>query len=281
MQIQLDWESTYRYSEPVRLLHTELRVLPADGFGQRLGAASLTLTPDARAHPLRDMFGNTYHHVDFLEEVDHITVSLSAEVDTLAPDADGAHPDVVSPLLNYLYLAPTDRAPAAPAIAALTETVPEGLDPLATGRALCDLIGSRFVFEVGSTDVAATALDLIRLERGVCQDFSHLMLAALRLRGIPARYVSGYLAPHEGETASEASHAWVQLLNGDRWHGFDPANDAAQDGHYVVTAVGRDYDDVPPIRGTFAGLATEDWHTTVRVRAQNAHTTQTSQIGQQ
>jgi transglutaminase-like putative cysteine protease len=96
------------------------------------------------------------------------------------------------------------------------------------------------------------------------------MLAALRMRGITARYVSGYLAPHEGEESGEASHAWVQLLAHDRWYGFDPANNASQSERYVVTAVGRDYDDVPPIRGTFAGIATEDWHTVLRVRSGGA-----------
>lgn len=270
MRVELDWDSTYHYSEPVRLLHTELRVLPADGFGQRLEASTLSLTPTATPHPLRDMFGNTYHHVDFLEEIDQITVALRAEVETTPSELGaGSAMDAVSPLLQHLYLAPTDRAPLDPAIVAINEAIPADLDPVTTGRALCELLGARFVFEVGSTDVAATALDLIRLERGVCQDFSHLMLAALRQRGIPARYVSGYLAPDEGEASAEASHAWIQLLAGDQWYGFDPANDTTQDGRYVVTAVGRDYDDVPPIRGTFAGVATEGWHTTLRVRSGN------------
>ena len=185
MRIELDWESVYHYSEPVRLLHTELRVLPADGFGQHLEASSLSLAPAADPYPLRDMFGNTYHHVDFLEEVDQITVTLSATVETTPAELGTASAvDAVSPLLRHLYLAPTDRAPLDPSIAALNEAIPADLDPIAVGHALSDLLGNRFIFEVGSTDVAATALDLIELERGVCQDFSHLMLASLRQRGI-------------------------------------------------------------------------------------------------
>jgi transglutaminase-like putative cysteine protease len=269
VRISLDWQSTYRYSEPVRLLHTELRVLPADRFGQRRRSGSLTLTPSATTHALTDNFGNDYHHVDFLEEVDHITVQVQAEIDTEIDETAGdAKPDGINPLLRHLYLEETGRAPFDQAIAALADPVPTDLDPVATGNALNTLIGERFTFEVGTTDVAATALDLLRVERGVCQDFSHLMLAALRLRGIPARYVSGYLAPHEGEEAAEASHAWVQLFDGKRWHGFDPANDCPEDGRYVITAVGRDYDDVPPIRGTFSGMATEEWRTHLRVRSQ-------------
>jgi transglutaminase-like putative cysteine protease len=266
MHIAVHWESTYRYSEPVRLLHTELRVLPANGFGQRRLEGAIELTPAAHPHELRDAFGNAYHHVDFLEEVDQIHVAVSAEVETRADPGEEPAEAPPGPLVRYLYGMPTARAPHDPAIAALFDAIPGDLDAIDTGRAIADLIHGRFIFEVGSTDVAATALDLIRVQRGVCQDFSHLMLAALRLRGIPARYVSGYLAPLEGEESAEASHAWVQLLAGDRWWGFDAANDLLQDERYVITAVGRDYDDAPPLRGTYAGVATEEWSTTLRVR---------------
>lgn len=270
MLVTLDWQSTYRYSAPVRLLHTELRVLPGAGFGQRLVSGSLSLTPEATAHPLSDMFGNTYHHVDFLEEVEQISVAVQAEIDTGPGDVGGNATDSVNPLLRHLYLSPTERAPLDPAIAGIADGLDPDLDPLALGWALTAEISERFEFEVGSTDVAATALDLLEMGRGVCQDFSHLMLAALRHRGIPARYVSGYLAPAEGEESGEASHAWVQLLHDDRWWGFDPSGNAGQNERYVITAVGRDYDDVPPIRGTFAGIANEEWHTTLRVRSGDA-----------
>ena len=115
--------------------------------------------------------------------------------------------------------------------------------------------------------MGSTALDLIRLGSGVCQDFTHLMLAILRMHGIPSRYVSGYLAPHEGEDVGAAGHAWVQLLAPDGWHGFDPSNNSPQDGRYVVTAVGRDYDDISPLRGAFTGVANEHWSAVVRVRS--------------
>ena len=201
--------------------------------------------------------------------LDHVARAGSRSVDGSSVAVFRIAFGALALLGRHLYLAPTARAPHDPAIAALIDTIPQHLDPLATGNAICRLLAGHFIFEVGATDVAATALDLLRLQRGVCQDFSHLMVAALRQRGIPARYVSGYLAPTEGENAAEASHAWVQLLADDRWHGFDPANDTAQDGRYVITAVGRDYDDVPPIRGTFAGVASQEWKTAVRVRSAN------------
>ncbi|MXW23595.1 MAG: transglutaminase family protein [Chloroflexi bacterium] len=264
MQVGVRWDSLYRYSEAVRLLHTELRVLPADAFGQRRLSSSLQLEPQAQAQQLLDAFGNEYHHVDFLDDVEEIHVTVEAEVET----AESAVPEPgISPLMRHLLLDETVRSPFEPTILELAQAVPEDLDPVATGEAVCRLLNDRFDFEVGPTDVSSTALDLIRLGSGVCQDFTHLMLAILRMHGIPARYVSGYLAPIEGEEVGEATHAWVQLLAPDGWHGFDPSNNAPQDGRYVVIAVGRDYDDISPLRGAYSGVANEHWSAVVRVRS--------------
>ena len=273
MRIAVRWEPSYLYSQGVRLLHSELRVIPADGFGQRRINATLTLSPEAPLHQLNDGFGNAYHHVDFLQEIDEIHLALEAEVETEQP-TEHSEP---TPLMRHLFLAPTPRSPFDPAVTELCEGVPRDLDSLATGEAIASLLHGRFGFEVGTTDVGSTALDLLEAGHGVCQDFAHLMLAALRMRGIPARYVSGYLAPHVGEAATPASHAWVQLLGPDGWHGLDPANNARQDGRYVVTAIGRDYDDVPPVRGAFTGSAAEHWSTMVRVRSESGEQQQEQQ----
>ena len=264
MLVGVRWDSLYRYSQAVRLLHTELRVLPADAFGQRRLNATLQLEPQANAQRLVDAFGNEYHHVDFVDEIEEIHVAVEADVET----AEAAVPDPgISPLMRHLLLSETSRSPFDPAIATLAEAIPDGFDPVATAQAVCTRLNDEFQFEVGPTDVSSTALDLVRLGSGVCQDFTHLMLAILRMHGIPSRYVSGYLAPHEGEDVGEAGHAWVQLLAPDGWHGFDPSNNARQDGRYVVTAVGRDYDDISPLRGAFSGIANEHWSAVVRVRS--------------
>ena len=267
MYVGVRWDSLYRYSQPVRLLHTELRVLPADGFGQRRLNASLNLQPPANPQRLVDAFGNEYHHVDILDEIEEIHVAVEAEVET----AEAAIPEPgISPLMRHLLLSETSRSPFDPSVVPIAEAIPDGLDPVATGEAICARLHEDFEFEVGYTDVGSTALDLIRLGTGVCQDFTHLMLAMLRMHGIPSRYVSGYLAPPEGEDVGEAGHAWVQLLAPDGWHGLDPSNNAPQDGRYVVTAVGRDYDDIAPLRGAFTGVANEYWSAVVRVRSGTA-----------
>ena len=147
---------------------------------------------------------------------------------------------------------------------ALAASVGEGA-PLELAGRLMEAIGARVRFELGHTTVELTAVDALRAGHGVCQDFAHLLIAALRVRGVPALYVSGYLAPEEGVASDEASHAWMQLHADGVWHGLDAANATAQDRGYVVTAVGRDYDDVPPVRGSFRGLAEQEWRARVRV----------------
>ena len=231
--------------------------------GQRLLSASLLLDPPANPRVLTDVFGNTLHHVDFLEPVDLLHVSVGAQVETSgAPEpAAGA-----SPLLDRLYRQSTARAPFEAGYGPLVDEA-AGKTPGAAALSLMHAVHQRFRYELGASLVTHTAVDLVESGAGVCQDFAHLMLAVLRMRGHAARYVSGYLAPPAGEALATASHAWVQVLDGGAWHGFDPANGVLADERYVVTAVGRDYDDVPPLRGTYTGVAEEQWSTSVRVAA--------------
>lgn len=264
MHYRVHWDTTYAYGLPASSLHTELRLLPADGAGQLLISGSITLDPPARLFALTDAWGNRYHHADYAHPVDQLTVSMAAEVRT----ADVAvEAPAMPPLLFYMMSEFTTRAPDDPRIRELAAGF-DALDPLGLALGISQRIGERCVFESGHTDVSATALDFLDQGRGVCQDFAHLLLAAVRSRGLAARYVSGYLGPTEGEDVGQASHAWVQVWDNGLWQGIDPANQCRQDGRYIVTAVGRDYDDVPPMRGGFRGGSEHDWTTTVRILAQ-------------
>lgn len=265
MIVTVRWQSTYRYSTAVRQVHNELRVVPAARDGQQRLAVSLTTDPQARLLPLTDAFGNEYHYFDLLGEISEFSATLLATVDT-APDV--VREARTSALIESLMLQPTHRSPFDPGIGELLSEAGAGGGPLSVANRVMALIADRFEFEVGRTSVEDTALDLLRLGHGVCQDFTHLMLAALRMGGVPARYVSGYLAPASGEARADASHAWVQVYSDGAWHGFDPSNRQHQDERYVVCGVGRDYDDVPPLRGSFKGAAEQDWQASVQVSTQ-------------
>ncbi len=270
MIVHIEWETTYQYTRPVRQLHSEICLLPSDRpNGQRLVSGRVVTSPVTDPRPFSDVFGNTVHHLDYLHPVDRLHVRVEAKVETSGgPESSVRLP----PLLERLYLQPTPRAPHLdPALAILArEVVARGEptnDPLRLAASVNAHLRERFTFAVGATAVTATALDFLASGEGVCQDYAHVMIAVLRHHGVPARYVSGYLADAAGETLTEASHAWVQVLAADHWHGFDPANGVPQDERYVVTAVGRDYDDVPPVRGTYRGAAQEEWSTSIRIAA--------------
>ena len=130
-------------------------------------------------------------------------------------------------------------------------------------------IHENYTWNPGTTDVSSTAEDLIRTRQGVCQDFSHLMIGLLRIAGIPARYVSGYIESSSGAplVGGQASHAWVDVYcpNG-HWAGMDPTNDMREGVQHIRIGHGRDYRDVAPFRGTYRGGEGQTLSVEVRVR---------------
>ena len=130
-------------------------------------------------------------------------------------------------------------------------------DACAAALEICMAIGDAVEYMQGVTGVHSTAAEAWAVRKGVCQDIAHLALGALRHVGIPARYVSGYLHPKPhaeiGETVAGESHAWVEWFCGDGWRGFDPTNNIEIGDRHVLVGRGRDYNDVPPLRGVYAG----------------------------
>jgi transglutaminase-like putative cysteine protease len=137
-------------------------------------------------------------------------------------------------------------------------------------------IHDTFAYEPGATTVSTPLVEVLAHRRGVCQDFSHLMLAVLQIAGIPARYVSGYLyvperplgAEHGSIATDGAMHAWVEaFLPGSGWVGVDPTHGLLADHHYIKVGVGHCYGDVPPTRGVYRGRPEHTMTSRVRVTA--------------
>jgi transglutaminase-like putative cysteine protease len=266
MHLSLNWQSTYRYDIPVRLLNMELHVLPISTDRQTLLSHTLEVDPPGpvNMHTRDDPFGNSVQRVDLLGPIDRIAITLHAEIET-SPELSQEPP--LTPLLRSLLLAPTDRAPFSPGVVALAHELGDAANAVEYAGRLQAVIAERYEYVVGHSAVSDTADHLIESGRGVCQDFVHLMLGALRVRGIPALYVSGFLAPPDGAGVSDAGHAWVRVFSDGAWFGFDPANRRAEYEHYIVTALGRDYDDVAPVRGSFRGIAEESWNAEIQVES--------------
>ena len=127
------------------------------------------------------------------------------------------------------------------------------LSVLAYGQALSNEIYTQFEYVPGATDLLTPLSEFVAQKRGVCQDYAHLMLSAARSRGVPARYISGYIyaGAGEGTQGAGATHAWVELYlpASGVWQGFDPTNNILVAGSHIKIAVGRDYADVPPTKG--------------------------------
>jgi transglutaminase-like putative cysteine protease len=127
-------------------------------------------------------------------------------------------------------------------------------------------INDRFEYQAETTDVYTGVAEVLKLRRGVCQDFAHLYVAVGRAMGIPTRYVSGYVVPGGDRLGAAATHAWAEAwVPGRGWIGYDPTNPIKVGPQHVAVAVGRDYQDVAPTRGVFVGRAEEEMEVDVRI----------------
>jgi transglutaminase-like putative cysteine protease len=263
MWLSVEHVTRFSYDAPITEAYTELRLKPAHRDGQR--CSSFTLAPEPRGVTVAeyvDRFGNTVHHFDLLEQHERIAVTARSEVWT-APRFVETGP--LSPLDRFDLLAPSRYVPLDDRLAELAASAPGSQDTGETARALMHAVRSAMTYERGTTNVHTTAAEALAEGRGVCQDFSHVMIAACRQRGIPTRYVSGYLYdPKHGDPGE--SHAWVDVHTGDAgWLSLDPTHDTEQDEHYVRVGVGRDYADVPPSRGVYKGTADETLEVAVTI----------------
>jgi transglutaminase-like putative cysteine protease len=176
----------------------------------------------------------------------------------MTPGYFGGDRRLPTPLELHDYSSPTGYAPFAGGVRELAAEDPGSGSGASRAGALMEAVRAALVYEPGATDVQTRADEVLALGRGVCQDFAHVLLAACRCVGIPARYVSGYLYDQTLEGDNAASHAWVDIWDEGRgWLAFDPTHDREQTESYVRVAVGRDYADVPPTRGVYTGAANE------------------------
>jgi transglutaminase-like putative cysteine protease len=262
MRLKIEHITTFSYDQLISEAYTEMRLKPLDADGQRCLSFSLVTEPQDAVLNYTDHFGNAVHHFDVIQP--HQKMVVAATSDVLTPDMFSTDSSSLSPLDEFNYLSPTAYAPHTAELNGFSVSL-RSEDPLETALAIMRALHATIIYEKGATDVKTTADKALALGRGVCQDFSHIMLAACRTQMLPARYVSGYLY-NNGHTA--ASHAWVDvLIPGRGWISLDPTHNREQTGQYVRVAVGRDYADVPPTRGIFKGNAKEKMDVNVSVTA--------------
>ena len=260
--------SDFRYGEPAQGSLMVVRLHPREDNGQRVASFALEIDPVAAPIAFEDPFGNACHLFNIHRSHERTAVRSKADVvtapapdlpDRLAADAWDALAEAAAPLDYFEFLAPSHFARPSPALAAFTDAngLRRGGDPLSSLLEMARALHALFQYEPGSTAVDSPIEHILETGRGVCQDYTHVMLTIARSWGIPSRYVSGYLhregAPGE-QTPEGASHAWAEFLLPDLgWIGIDPTNDTLADHRHVRIAVGRDYADAAPTRGAVFG----------------------------
>ncbi len=248
---------------------------------QNLSGHNLTVSPKAKVFAYSDQYGNTRQIFNILKAHRSLKIHSSFRVEVTAPDPPSDHTRKMDwgelkragfsrEMWNWLQPGHFTRVSGPLKKFLREEGIEKPSDPLSGLKSLNAKLFSVFDYSPKSTQARSPIEEILTSKKGVCQDYSHVMITIARLWGVPSRYVSGYLYDSgEGHTASlsHESHAWCECyLPPLGWLGFDPANNTMAGVRHIKTAVGRDYEDVPPHKGFFKGGKTERLKVSVTVQ---------------
>lgn len=281
MRIRIDHETRYHYDAPVRGVSQVLRLKPRAHDGQHIVHWRVDVDVDGRMREGEDAFGNIVQRLGADGPLDHMTLTVTGEVETT--DTHGVLTGLSERLPAEVFLRDTPLTATNGALTAFAEAAVAGAsEPLDRLHRLLAAVHGRVTYDTRSTTVATSAVDAFTQGRGVCQDLSHIFIACARHIGAPARYVSGHLARDDGMIEQEASHAWAEaLVPGLGWVGFDAANGVCPGERHVRVACGFDYLGAAPVRGSRIGGGTERLSVRLAVAEQPTSLSQAqSQMGQ-
>jgi transglutaminase-like putative cysteine protease len=279
MHYRISHVTRYAYSDPVSLCHSITHLKPRETPSQRCLGSQVRVMPwpsVSREH--RDSFGNYVNYFSIQQSHSELEVSAISEVEVsqplVPPLAESPAWEQIRDKLSKdrdpttiaarIFALPSPAIPSDPdALAYAQVSFTPGRPILEAAQDLMSRIFTEFEYDPTFTTVATPLAEALEHKRGVCQDFAHVGIACLRMLGLPARYVSGYLEtlPPPGQPklrGADASHAWFSvfvpgLTQTDCWVDFDPTNDCLIHEQHITTAIGRDYQDVTPVRGVFYG----------------------------
>jgi transglutaminase-like putative cysteine protease len=250
------------YHGPARASYNEARMTPLALPGQIVLETGLRTDAQVPVWTYRDYWGTQVSAFDIQAPHEELQITSRATVETSEPAAASDPldwPELTSRASSgrlLEFLTPTQRTTVCPGLAEAARERVARLDPREAAAAISAWVHQHVTYMPGSTGVQTSAQEAWDQGQGVCQDIAHLAVSMLRETGIPARYVSGYLYPRleaePGEEVTGQSHAWVEYWTGE-WAACDPTNDTGVGQRHVVVAAGRDYADVPPLKGIYHG----------------------------
>ena len=258
----------FSYDNSAYQSQNEVRMRPSDSPSQRCLEYSLETDPSGAMLEYSDYYGNRVHALSIRNPHRALTIVSRATVECIPAGELAVEPVSFEEFLvqdkargqsEYDFLNPSTHVNFSEPLKRFfwmshpkpSESVSEYV------LRVTAFVRDQFAYEPGVTRVSSSVDEILSIGAGVCQDFAHLTIGVLRLAGVPARYVSGYLAPHpevpkEAWLGTQASHAWLEAqIPGIGWVGIDPTNGCRADVRHVRVAIGRDYADVPPFRGVY------------------------------
>jgi transglutaminase-like putative cysteine protease len=288
---RVEHRTAYRYAEPVMLSHQQLHLTPRPLDYQSIQAHEVAIKPaPTQLRKITDAFGNPVTEIAI--ETAHKNLDIVAQTtlavterrvndpvgtppwetarDALAYRA-GWHPEpAILDATQYLFESPYARVKRS-LRAYAGDCFAPGRPILAAATALMAKLHGEFKFDATATSVTTPVMTFFAQKRGVCQDFTHLMISCLRSTGLAARYVSGYLLtrPAPGRprrVGTDVSHAWVSLfVPGIGWIDLDPTNNLMPSLEHITIGWGRDFSDVTPLRGVINGGGEQTLEVKVKV----------------
>jgi len=275
-RLQVVHTTEVSYSAPVRASFNEARMTPLTIPAQVTLESRVTAGPGVPVWTYCDYWGTFVSVFDITEPHESLTVRAQATVETGQGLTDGAPAPLPWAELRAQtasgrlleFLMPTPLTTVTPDVAATVVDAVRDADPAQAATEIAARVRAQVSYMAGATGVRTNAQEAWDQGQGVCQDMAHLTVALLREAGLPARYVSGYLhadpSAEPGQTAVGESHAWVEYWAGS-WLPCDPTSGAPVRERHIVVARGRDYTDIPPLKGIYHGAPTSSLDVTVEV----------------
>jgi transglutaminase-like putative cysteine protease len=268
MKLHVLHRTRFKYETSVRDSFNEARLQPVTTGAQTCQSFLLKILPTSKLSHYLDFYFNCVHLFEITQPHSELSVEATSLVTTgdlppLTADATPFALEMIGECARqercYDFLQSSTYVEAGAELWRMAIDVTVGqTDAWQAAQSIMRYIFREFRYQPQATNVHTHMCEVLTARAGVCQDFAHVMLGLCRAMKIPARYVSGYLynGPADQLKGAQASHAWVEVyIPGPGWCGLDPTNNRLADGHYVKVAVGRDYADVSPLKGTYRGTA--------------------------
>jgi transglutaminase-like putative cysteine protease len=276
----------YTYEAPVRDSANQVMLFPVKDNYQEVLKQDLVVTGEPLIDIYKDYYGNeigafmyTAQHTEMVIDstIEVITKSRLLPEENANNEAQWDHLQGIRYDILYIDFLKQEPFVAVAEIKQVTQLEEfRAVSPLMAAQRLNEYVYKNFRYIQGVTSVETTPDEIWELKAGVCQDFAHILLVMLRLIGIPARYVSGYICPnHSGMRGEGATHAWVEAyIPFYGWLGLDPTNNCFVNDLHVRLAVGRNFSDCSPVKGTYKGTSNHTLEVGVSVGYEDGQTQQ-------